>query len=42
MVVDMFKESKLDSMAVSETKVKGSGLREWEWWRVIPSGVSER
>ena len=42
MVVNVFKERKLDIMALSETKVKGSGLREWEGQRVIVSGVSER
>ena len=40
MVVDLFKERKLDILACSETKVKGSGLREWEGQRVIVSGVS--
>ena len=42
MVVNVFKERKLDIMALSETKVKGSGLREWEGQRVTVSGVSER
>ena len=42
MVVDVFKERKLDILALSETKVKGSGLREWEGQRVIVSGVNER
>ena len=41
-VVDVFKERKLDIMALIETKVKGSGLREWEGQRVISSGVSGR
>ena len=38
----LFKERKLDIMALSETKVKGSGLKEWEGQRVIVSEVSER
>ena len=43
MVVNVFKERKLDIMALSETKVKGSGLREWERQRlIIVLGVSER
>ena len=42
MIVDMFKERKLDVLALSESKVKGEGVREWEGERVIVSGVSER
>ena len=42
MVVELFKERKLDILALSETKVKGSGSREWEGQIVIVSGVSER
>ena len=42
MIVELFKERKLDILALSETKVKGSGSREWEGQRVIVSGVSER
>ena len=42
MIVDMFKERKLDVLALSETKVKGEGVHEWEGERVIISGVSER
>ena len=39
MIVDIFKERKLDVMALSETKVKGKGVQEWEGQRVIVSGV---
>ena len=42
MVVELFKERKLDILALSETKVKGSGSKEWEGQRVIVSGVSEK
>ena len=42
MIVDMFKERKLDILALSESKVKGEGVREWEGERVIVSGVNER
>ena len=42
MIVDIFKNRKMDILALSETKVKGSGLREWEGQKVIVSGVSER
>ena len=42
MIVDMFKERKLDVLALSETKVKGKGEREWEGKRVIVSGVPDR
>ena len=42
MIVDMFKERKLDVLALCETKVKGKGEREWEGQRVIVSGVDER
>ena len=42
MIVDMFRERKLDVLVLSETKVKGIGEREWEGERVIVSGVSER
>ncbi|MEL7523216.1 MAG: endonuclease/exonuclease/phosphatase family protein, partial [Cyanobacteria bacterium J06553_1] len=42
MIVDIFKERKLDVMALCETKVKGQGVQEWEGERVIVSGVSER
>ena len=39
MIVDIFKERKLDVMALSETKVKGKGVQDWEGQRVIVSGV---
>ena len=42
MIVDMFRERKMDVLVLSETKVKGIGEREWEVERVIVSGVSER
>ena len=42
MIVDVFKEGKLDVMALSETKVKGEGLQEWEGQKVTVSGVLER
>ena len=42
MIVDMFRERKMDVLVLSETKVKGIGEREWEGERVIVSGVSER
>ena len=42
MIVDMFKERKMDVLALSETKVKGKGECEWEGERVIVSGVDER
>ena len=42
MIVNMFKERKMDVLVLSETKVKGTGEREWEGERVIVSGVSER
>ena len=42
MIVDMFKERKMDVLALSETKVKGEGEREWEGKRVIVSGVPNR
>ena len=42
MIVDMFRERKVDVLILSETKVKGIGEREWEGERVIVSGVSER
>ena len=42
MIADIFKERKLDVLALSETKVKGEGEREWEGQRVIVSGVDER
>ena len=42
MIVDLFKERKLDILALSETKVKGQGVQEWEGERVIVSGVAER
>ena len=42
MIVDMFKERKLDILSLSESKVKGEGVREWEGERVIVSGVPER
>ena len=41
-VVELFKERKLDILALSEAKVKGSGSREWKEQRVIVTGVSER
>ena len=41
-IVDMFKERKLDVLALSETKVKGKGEHTWEGQRVIVSGVDER
>ncbi len=40
MIIDVFKERKLDVMALCETKVKGEGVQEWEGQRVIVSGVS--
>ena len=30
MILDMFKERKLDTLALSEPKVKGQGVQEWE------------
>ena len=42
MIVDMFKERKLDVLALCETKVKGRGVLEWEGQHVIVSGVNER
>ena len=42
MIADMFKERKLDVLALCETKVKGKGEREWEGQKVIVSGVDER
>ena len=42
MIADMFKERKMDVLALSETKVKGKGEREWESERLVVSGVSER
>ena len=42
MIVDMFRERKMDVLVLSETKVKGIGEHEWEGERVIVSGVSER
>ena len=42
MIVDMFVERKLDVLALSETKVKGQGVQDWEGHRVIVSGVAER
>ena len=42
MIMDMFRERKMDSLVLSKTKVKGIGEREWEGERVIVSGVSER
>ena len=42
MITDMFKERKLDVLALCETKVKGKGEREWEGQKVIVSGVDER
>ena len=42
MLVDVFKERKLDIMALSETKVRDNGLRAWEGQRAIISGVFER
>merc|ERR1712002_742613 len=42
MIVDMFKERKKDVLVLIETKVKGTGEREWEGERVIVSRVSER
>ena len=42
MIVDMFKERKMDVLALSENKVKGEGEREWEGERVIVSGVPDR
>ena len=42
MVLELFKERKLDILALSETKVKGSRSRGWEGKRVIVSGVSKR
>ena len=42
MIVDMFKERKMDVLALIETKVKGEGQREWEGERVIVSGVPYR
>ena len=42
MVVDMFKERKLDVVVLTETKVKGKGECEWEGERVVVSGVDER
>ena len=42
MIVNMFRERKMDVLVLSETKVKGTGEREWEGERVIVSGVAER
>ena len=42
MIVDMFKERKMDVLALSETTVKGEGEREWEGEQVIVSGVPDR
>ena len=42
MIVDMFKERKMDVLALSETKVKWEGEQEWEGERVIASGVPDR
>ena len=42
MIVDMFKERKMDVLALSETKVKREGEREWKGKRVIVSGVPDR
>ena len=42
MIVNMFRERKMDVLVLSETKVKGTGEREWEGERVIVSGVCER
>ena len=42
MIVDMFKERKMDVLALSETKVKGEGERECEGEREIVSGVTDR
>ena len=42
MIVDMFKKRKMDVLALSETKVKGEGEREWEGERVIVSEVPDR
>ena len=42
MIVDMFKERKMDVLALSETKVKEEGEREWEGERVIVFGVPYR
>ena len=36
------KERELNILALSETKVKRSGLTEWEGQRVTVFGVSER
>ena len=41
-VLELFKERKLDILALSETKVKGSDSREWKGQRIIFSGVFER
>ena len=41
-IIDLFKERKLDVLALSETKVKGKGEQIWEGQRVIVSGVAER
>ena len=41
MVVELFKERNLDILTLSETKVNGSGSREWEGQKVIGSGISE-
>ena len=35
MIVDMFRERKMDVLVLSETKVKGIGEHEWEGERVI-------
>ena len=42
MIVNMFRERKMDVLVLSETKVKGIGEPEWEGERVIVSGVGER
>ena len=42
MIVDMFRERKMDVLVLSETKVKSIGECEWEGERVIVSGLSER
>ena len=42
MIVDMFKERKMDVLVLSETKVKGKRETEWEGERVVVSGVDER
>ena len=42
MSADIFEERKMDVLALSETKVKAEGDREWEGERLIVYGVHDR